>query len=214
MNTDIRRSGTVAGSVLIAGFFLAAPASAAAMDGKVAELRANAGAVRAAIDLNDAFPENLRSAMEQGATLHIRVEAELWEDRTWDRLVRPATVAAFRLSRRREGNEVAMADVSGGLTSYPDYPNPLRVYVDLAPVDRIVEGARYYVNAVVTIGTLAEGEIADAGAAVFGKDDGSVGLKSAGRFILNTVLRVTDYLQSVTATIRSGKFAGKEIRSR
>jgi hypothetical protein len=214
MNTDFRRSGTVAGSALIAGFFLAAPASAAAMDGKVAELRANAGAVRAAIDLTDAFPENLRSAMEQGATLHIRVEAELWEDRTWDRLVRPATVAAFRLSRRREGNEVAIADVSGGLTSYPDYPNPLRVYVDLAPVDRIVEGARYYVNAVVTIGTLAEGEIADAGAAVFGKDDGSVGLKSAGRFILNTVLRVTDYLQSVTATIRSGKFAGKEIRSR
>jgi hypothetical protein len=184
------------------------------MDGKVSELRATAGSVRAAIELTDAFPQNLRSAMEQGVTLHLRVEAELWEDRTWDRLVRPATVAAFRLSRLRDGKEVAIADVSGGLTSYPDYPSPLRVHVDLVPLDRIVEGARYYVNAVVTIGTLAEGEIADAGAAVFGKDDGSVGLKSAGRFILNTVLRVTDYMQSVTATVRSGKFAGKDIRSR
>lgn len=184
------------------------------MDGKVAELRGTAGTVRAAIELTDAFPANLRSAMEQGATLHLRVEAELWEDRTWDRLVRPATVAAFRLSRLRQGKEVAIADVSGGLTSYPDYPNPLRVHVDVAPLDRIVEGARYYVNAVVTMGTLAEGEIADAGAAVFGKDDGSVGLKSAGRFILNTVLRVTDYMQSVTATIRSGKVAGKDIKRR
>jgi hypothetical protein len=191
-----------------------APAPAAAMDGKVTDLRAAGSTVRAAIDLADAFPANLRTAMEQGVTLHLRVEAELWEDRTWDRLVRPATIAAFRLSRLRDGKEVAIADVSGGLTSYPDYPNPLRIHVDLAPLDRIVETARYYVNAVVTIGTLAEGEIADAGAAVFGKDDGSVGLKSAGRFILNTVLRVTDYMQSVTTTIRSGRIAGKDIRTR
>jgi hypothetical protein len=191
-----------------------APAPAAAMDGKVTDLRAAGSTVRAAIDLADAFPANLRTAMEQGVTLHLRVEAELWEDRTWDRLVRPATIAAFRLSRLRDGKEVAIADVSGGLTSYPDYPNPLRIHVDLAPLDRIVETARYYVNAVVTIGTLAEGEIAGAGAAVFGKDDGSVGLKSAGRFILNTVLRVTDYMQSVTTTIRSGRIAGKDIRTR
>jgi hypothetical protein len=190
------------------------PSPAAALDGKVTDLRAAGGTVRAAIDLTDAFPSNLRTAMEQGVTLHLRVEAELWEDRVWDRLVRPATIAAFRLSRLRDRKEVAIADVSGGLTSYPDYPNPLRIHVDLAPLDRIVEGARYYVNAVVTIGTLAEGEIADAGAAVFGKDDGSVGLKSAGRFILNTVLRVTDYMQSVTATIRSARIAGKDIRTR
>jgi hypothetical protein len=193
---------------------LGLPASAAAMDGKITELRSNAGAVRAAIDLTDAFPSNLRAAMEEGATLHVRVEAELWEDRTWDRLVRPASVAAFRVSKRRESREVAIADVSGGLTSYPDYPNPLQLHVDLAPIDRIVEGARYYVNAVVTVGTLAEGELADAGTAVFGRDDGSVGLKSAGRFILNTVVRVKDYMQSATATIRSGKFAGKDIMGR
>jgi hypothetical protein len=193
---------------------LGAPAAAAAMGGKVSELSAAAGSVRAAIELTDPFPAELRKAMEEGVTLHLRVEAELWEDRTWDRLVRPATVAAFRLSRQRNGREVSIADVSGGLTTYPDYPDPLRVSVDLAPLDRIAEGARYYVNAVVTIGTLAEGEIVDAGAAVFGKDDGSVGLKSAGRFILNTILRVTDYMQSVSTTIRSGKFAGREIRSR
>jgi hypothetical protein len=214
MYADRRRYETITASALIAGTLLATPVSAAAMDGKVAELRSNAGAVRAAIDLTDAFPANLRAAMEDGATLHVRVEAELWEDRTWDRLVRPASVAAFRVSKRRDSQEVAIADVTGGLTSYPDYPNPLRVHVDLAPIDRIVEGARYYVNAVVTIGTLAEGELADAGTAVFGKDDGTVGLKTAGRFILNTVLRVKDYMQSVTATIRSGKFAGKEIRNR
>jgi hypothetical protein len=209
-----KRRYAIAESALIIGVLLAMPVSAAGLDGKVTELKANAGTVRAAIDLNEAFPAELRTAMEEGATLHVRVEAELWEDRTWDRLVRPASVAAFRVSKRRDSKEVAIADVTGGLTSYPDYPNPLRLHVDLAPIERIVEEARYYVNAVVTIGTLAEGEIADAGAAVFGKDDGSVGLKTAGRFILNTVLRVKDYMQSVSATIRSGKFAGKDIKSR
>jgi hypothetical protein len=49
---------------------------------------------------------------------------------------------------------------------------------------------------------------------VFGKDDGSVGLKSAGRFVLNTVLRITDYMQSVTTTIRSDRFSGREIKTR
>lgn len=214
MNAERRRDKTITAPVLGIGIMLATAASAAALDGTVAELKSNAGAVRAAIDLTDAFPPNLRTAMEDGATLHVRIEAELWEDRTWDRLVRPASVAAFRVSKRRDSNEVAIADVTGGLTSYPDYPSPLRLHVDLAPIDRIVEGARYYVNAVVTIGTLAEGELADAGAAVFGKDDGSVGLKAAGRFILNTVVRVKDYMQSVTTTIRSGKVAGREIRSR
>jgi hypothetical protein len=214
MDAERRVYKTITASVLGIGIVLSTPASVAAMDGTVAELKSNAGAVRAAIDLTDAFPANLRTAMEDGATLHVRVEAELWEDRAWDRLVRPGSVAAFRVSKRRDSREVAIADITGGLTSYPDYPDPLRLHVDLAPIDRIVEEARYYVNAVVTIGTLAEGELADAGAAVFGKDDGSVGLKTAGRFILNTVLRVKDYMQSVTTTIRSGKFAGKEIRSR
>ncbi|MGH9312108.1 MAG: hypothetical protein ACRD1S_02810, partial [Vicinamibacterales bacterium] len=89
MNADQRRCGPVARSACVTGLLLTLPASAAAMDGKVSELRATAGTVRAAIELTDAFPENLRSAMEQGVTLHLRVEAELWEDRTWDRLVRP-----------------------------------------------------------------------------------------------------------------------------
>jgi hypothetical protein len=161
------------------------------MGGKVAELRADRGVVRAALELKDAFPANLRSALDDGATLHLRVEASLWEDRA-----------------------VSIADVSGGLTTYPDYPDPLVIRVEVAPADRIQDMARYYVDAIVVLGTLADGELADAGTAVFGKDDGSVGLKSAGRFVLNTVLRITDYMQSVTTTIRSDRISGREIKTR
>jgi hypothetical protein len=194
---------------------LAVPASAAALEGKVVELRASGVVVRAAIELTDAFPEKLRPALEQGGRLYLRVEAELWEDRpAWDRLVKPATVAAFRITRARGGREVSVADVTGGVATYPDYPNPVVVQLDVSPLDRIVETARYYMTATVTIGTLAERDIADAGEAVFGRDDGSVGLKSAGRFLLGTVLRITDYMQSVSASLRSGKMSGREIRSR
>lgn len=193
---------------------LAAPASAAALGGKVVELRASGAVVRAAIELSDAFPGKLRPALEQGGRLYLRVEAELWEDRTWDRLVKPATVAAFRISRAPGGREVTVADVTGGLATYPDYPNPFVVRVEVSPLDRIVETGRYYLSGTVTIGTLAERDIADAGEAVFGRDDGSVGLRSAGRFVLGAVLRITDYMQSVSASVRSGKLSGREIRIR
>jgi hypothetical protein len=202
-------------SAFIGGVLLVVPASAAALGGKVVELGANGAVVRAAIELTDAFPDKLRPALAQGGRLYLRVEAELWEDRlAWDRLVRPAAVAVFRISRARDGREIAVADVTGGLATYPDYPNPFVVRLDVSPLDRIVETARYYVSATATIGTLAERDIADAGEAVFGRDDGSVGLRSAGRFLLNTVLRITDYMQSVSASIRSGKMSGREIRGR
>ncbi|HEX2444382.1 MAG TPA: hypothetical protein VHJ77_10595 [Vicinamibacterales bacterium] len=204
-----RRSSLFCGLIV-----LLADAGAAAMGGRVAELRADRGVVRAALELKDAFPANLRSALDDGATLHLRVEASLWEDRTWDRLVRPAVVAAFRLSKQKESRSVSIADVSGGLTTYPDYPDPLVIRVEVAPADRIQDMARYYVDAIVVLGTLADGELADAGTAVFGKDDGSVGLKSAGRFVLNTVLRITDYMQSVTTSIRSDRVSGREIKTR
>jgi hypothetical protein len=194
---------------------LGAPVSAAALEGKVSDLRAAGRVVRAAIDLDDAFPDKLRSALEKGGTLHLRIEAELWEDRpAWDRLVKPASVAAFRIFRRRDGRDISVADVTGGLATYPDYPRPLVVRVDVAPIDRIEDAARYYLSVAVTIGTLDEGEIADAGETVFGEDDGSVGLRSAGRFLLHTVLRITDYIQSASTSIRSRRFSGREIRSR
>jgi hypothetical protein len=212
LNTGLRLSHT---GLLICGMLLAVPASAAALGGKVIELRANGLVVRAAIELTDPFPEKLRPALEQGGRLYLRVEAELWEDRpVWDRLVKPATVAAFRISRARDGREVSVADVTGGLATYPDYPNPLVVQLDVSPLDRIVETARYYVNGTATIGTLGDRDIADAGEAVFGADDGTVGLKSAGRFLLGAVLRITDYVQSVSASLRSGKVSGREIRIR
>lgn len=194
---------------------LALPVSAAALDGKVSELRAVAATVRAALELKDAFPDKLRDVARNGGTLHLRVETELWEDRpAWDRLVRPASVAVFRISRQPGGAQIAVVDSSGGLAAYPDYPNPLVVRVDVSPVDRIEDAGKYYLNAAITLGTLAEREIADAEEAVFGKDDGSVGLRRVGRFLLSTVLQITDYMQSVSAEIRSRKYTGREIRTR
>jgi hypothetical protein len=204
-----RRSSLVCGLLI-----LFAGAGVAALGGRVAELRAEGGVVRASLELKDAFPGNLREALDQGVTLHLRVEAALWEDRLWDRLDAPAVVSGFRLSKQKDLRSVSIADVSGGLTTYPDYPEPLVIRVDVAPAGRLQDMARYYVESMVVLGTLAEGELADAGTAVFGRDDGSVGLKSAGRFVLNTVLRITDYMQSVTTTIRSDRSSGRDIKSR
>jgi hypothetical protein len=74
------------------------------------------------------------------------------------------------------------------------------------------DAARYYLNAVVTIGSLEEDEIEEANAAVFGEDDGPAGLKRIGKFLLNAVLQVSDYVRSVSTTIRSGNYGGRQLK--
>ena len=209
MVLTLRGSGRLALTVLLS---LVAGAELFALDGTIVRLRAVAGHVRAAIELRDAFPADLRQILERGGTIHVRIEAALWEDRAfWDRAIETPRVTVFRIVRQPTGQAIAVVDAGGGAVTYPPYPNPLTVDVDLGPADRLSDAARYYVDGDVTIGTLSEEE-ADEAEEVFGRDSEPAGLKSIGKFLLNTVLQISDYVRSVSADLRSSRVTGAELR--
>ncbi|MBI2834633.1 MAG: hypothetical protein HYX76_09445 [Acidobacteria bacterium] len=186
-----------------------------ALEGKVTDLRAMGTSVQAAFELKEVFQEKFRRLIERGGNIHVRVEAELWEDRpAWDRLVRPAAVVDFRVARDPVARVIVVADPFGGTTSYTSYPDPLLVRVDVAPIERIVEAAEYYVHAVLTIGTLAEREIEDVNDAVFGRDEESTGIGTIGKFVIGKILQISDYFQRTTTETSSRTFTGRHIRSR
>ena len=190
------------------------PGAVWGMEARVAEVRTIGPTVRASVDLRDMLPVKLRSVLEAGGSLHVRVQAELWEDRpVWDRLVRPAIVSVFRIVRDPGTSNIAVLDALGQVTSYPVFPDPLSLRVDVVPVDLIAETSRYYLRLIATIGTIAQKDIDDTGAAVFGQDDSAVSLGTVGKLIFNTVLQVTDYLQSVSAEARSRRFDGRELKA-
>jgi hypothetical protein len=58
---------------------------------------------------------------------------------------------------------------------------------------------------------VAEREVDDAGDAVFGRESETNSLGSLGRLVFRTVLKVSDYLQSVSAEACGRKTAGADI---
>jgi hypothetical protein len=79
-------------------------------------------------------------------------------------------------------------------------------------VDALADGSKYYLDAAVTIGTLDDDELSEANEAVFGPDNGPAGLKRVGKFLLNAVLQVSDYVRSVSARVRSDRFTGAQLK--
>jgi hypothetical protein len=73
--------------------------------------------------------------------------------------VYPAITRVFRLVRAASGGDVSISDSAGSSTSYAAVPNPLPLQLDLGHRDRISASQKYYVHAVVTLGTLAEREV-------------------------------------------------------
>ena len=196
---------------LIASMAGAAPASA--LEARVSEVRAVGPKVRAALDLRDVFPEKFRQILQSGGSLHMRVQAELWEDRpVWDRLVRPAIVTVFRIVRDPATAKIAISDAFGQVLSVAEYPDVVPLRVDVAPADAVSDGSRYYLRLIATVGTIAERDIEDTGEAVFGRDEGTVSLVKVGKFLFHTVLQVSDYLQSISSEVRSRVFQGRELR--
>ena len=185
---------------------------AVALGVDVKDLRTAAADVTASIDLRDVLPDRFRQTVDQGGVVHLRIHAEVWEKRpVWDRLVYPAVVRVFRLARTPSGGEFAVYEPEGVFTVHPTIPNPLRLSVRVGSADRLTSAARYYGKVIATLGTLAEREISDAGAAVFGRPEESSGLGAFGRTIFQKVLEISDYLQSISAQGVSRNINGGQI---
>src|SRR3954469_18412101 len=189
---------------------LAAPASA--LEVVIKEIRSPASAVTASVEVSDVLPDRFRKHLEGGGVLHLRVEAELWESRpVWDRLVYPAIVRVFRLGRAAAPNEISVNDSAGTTRTYPSTPNPLAVAIELGNSSRITASSKYYVHVMATLGTLADKDAEDAGDAVFGREPDTTGLGALGRRLFRTVIKVSDYLQRVSAESTTKKTQGSDL---
>ncbi len=197
--------------LLVSG--LAAPA--AALGVRVKTVGASSAAVQATLELRDLLPDRLKHLLEEGGILHLRVQAELWESRpVWDRLVYPAIVRVFRMTRRSSSSEITVTDPSGREATYKQLPDPMMMTLDLGDVGRLDEEGEYYVHAVATLGTIAEREIDQMGDAVFGPSNESSGLGALGRMVFSKMLEISDYLQSTSGETRGRRLSGKAIQGR
>jgi hypothetical protein len=196
--------------IAFACVIVAVPASA--LDLVIRDIHTPASTVTANIEVRDVLPDRFRKMLDDGGMLHLRVEAELWESRpVWDRLVYPAIVRMFRLGRAGSGREISVSDSGGSTRTYPTPPNPLPVMIELGSSTRITSTARYYVHVMATLGTLAEKDAEEVGDAVFGRESESNGLGSLGRRVFRTVIKLNDYLQSVSAETTTKKTQGSDI---
>ena len=189
---------------------LVAPVSAFEL--VIVDVRTAASAVTANIEVRDVLPDRFRKLIDDGTAVHLRVEAELWENRpVWDRLVYPSIVRVFRLARAVSGGVIAISDSAGSTRAYSAAPNPMPVAIELGNRDRITASARYYVHVMATLGTLAEKDAEEVGDAVFGPESDSTSLGALGRRLFRTVIKVSDYLQSVSAEATTKKTSGADL---
>jgi hypothetical protein len=206
----VRLSHTSTGLAL--GLMVLSASPAAALDVSLKRASTAATVVVAAIDVRDPLPDRFRRLVDDGGVLHLRVQAELWETRpVWDHLVFPAIVRVFRLARGLAGSGVSIADSAGSTSFHTAVPNPLTVMIELGQSSRITAAARYYVRLTAIAGTLAERDADDVGDVVFGRESESTGLGSFGRMIFRTVVKVSDYLQSVSAEATSKRMSGTDL---
>ncbi len=200
------------GLVLLA--LLSARAQAAGMQAKTAGFRRAGAALRVAFEIQGLFTERFRAVLERGDTLYVRIETELWEPHNvWDRLVRSASVSVARLTREPVSRAVVLVDPFGEATTYASYPGMVTVWADLVPADRVDAARSYYVHATIVVGTIAENEINGVSDAMFGDDRQSGGLGSIGKYLIQKVLRLADYLDSVSCEVKTGRLSGRQIKT-
>jgi hypothetical protein len=199
-------------ALALALFLVQWASPAAAFDVVLKDLRTRRAVVTAFVEVRDPLPDRFMKLIDDGGVLYLRLETELWESRpVWDRLVYPAIVRVFRLARALSGNEISIADSAGSTQTYTVVPNPMSMPIELGHSGRISASARYYVRVLATAGTLAERNADDVGDIVFGKASETTGLGSLGRAVLRTMIKVSDYLQSVSAETTGRRISGTDL---
>jgi len=199
--------------LLTAGVALLAHATLAALGIDVARLGASGSTARAELSVRGLFADRFRRLIEEGGTLHLRIRAELWEDRAWDRLAAPALVGTWRIRASVPAGSLTMTDSRGTEYDQRLWADPLLVRLDLAPLSRIDDGARYYLHIGLVAGTLGEHEADDVNDAVFGKEDESGGLGALGRFLFRQAVALSEYFQSETSELTSRRVRGRDLRT-
>lgn len=190
----------------------ATPASA--LEARLTDMRIAGGGIRASIEIRDMFPAKFQAILEEGGAIHLRLQIELWEDRpVWDKLAQPSIVTIFRIVLDPSTRLVTVADRYGEVSRQAAWQEPLTLTPNLGRADALSDTAQYYVRALVTLGTVAEKETAQATSAVFGDDDSSVSIASMGKILFHAVLQVNDYLQSVSSEVRTRDIKGREIKA-
>jgi len=133
-------------------------------------------------------------------------------------------IRAMNLLHFAQG-EVVMLGAMFGITAHRLLPLPFAavliagmafgglaaVAIELGSSTRLAASAKYYVHIMATLGTLAEKDAEDAGDAVFGREQDTTGLSALGRRLFRTVIKVSDYLQSVSAESTTKKTQGSEL---
>lgn len=185
---------------------------ATALGADVKAVHAAGSTVRTVIALRDVIPARFAKIIERGGQLHLRVQAEFWENRpVWDRLVYPAIIRMLRLAHPPGSADLEIDDSAGRPTTYRTAPNPLELAIDLGNVNRIASAGHYYVHVIATVGTLAERDVDEVGDAVFGRERDENALGSFGRMIFQTALKISDYLQSESTDVKSRRISGTDI---
>ena len=180
--------------IAAAVMLIVAAAPSAALEVQVKDVKTSDTTVRASLELKDLVPDRFKRLLDDNGTLHLRVQAELWESRpVWDRLVYPAIVRAIRVTQ----------------SARP--PDPMPLQLELGKSDRIDTAGKYYVHVIATLGTLAERDADEVGDVVFGRESETNTLGSLGRLVFRTALQISDYLQSVSADVRSRKISGRDL---
>jgi hypothetical protein len=201
-------------TVLAASLALGFARPAAALEARITEIRVAGGSLFASLELRDLFPEKFRELLEGRAAIHLRLQIELWEDRpVWDKLAHPATVSVFRMVLDPDTRVVHVADRYGEVSAMPAWQEPLTLRLDLGRSDGLSDGTQYYVRAMATLGTIAEKESTTASNAVFGDDDSSLSIAGMGKMLFHAVLQVNEYLQSVSAEVKTRALAGRELKT-
>jgi hypothetical protein len=188
--------------------------SASALEARLTGMRVAGGGVRASLEIRDMFPAKFQAILEEGGAIHLRLQIELWEDRAvWDKLAQPSVVTIFRIVLDQASRQVRVADRYGEVSRQPAWQEPLTLTPNLGRADALSDTAQYYVRALVTLGTVAEKDTAQASNAVFGEDDSSVSLAAMGKMLFHAVLQVNDYLQSVSSEVRTRDLRGRDVKA-
>jgi len=207
-----RAAGTVCIIACCGVLLFARPASA--LDARLTEIRVAGGSIRASLEIRDLFPAKFQTVLEEGGAIYLRLQLELWQNRSvWDKLVHPAIISVFRIVLDPSTRLVRVADEYGEVSRQPAWQEPLTLTLDLGRADALTDAAQYYVRVLATLGTIAEKESTQAGRVVFGDDDSAVSIASVGKILFRAVLQVNDYLQSVSADVRTRPMAGRTIKA-